>query len=69
MRNMFFCESRGFFEKKSDCVFMRVTEGQLDIKIPVFGRFIEEQIIAHLKRNFDDEYKVTVKVVKEKFKG
>lgn len=66
-RNMFFCESRGSYVVKSDSEFVRRNDGVLDIKIPVFGRFIEEQIIAHLRQNFDQEYKETYRVIKEKF--
>jgi len=66
-RSVFRCESRGYFVKKSDREFLRVQEGFLDIRIPIFGTFIEEQIIAHMKRNFDHEYRETFKVIKEKF--
>lgn len=66
-QNTFKCESRGWFEKKSDNEFIRVTDGFLSIKIPVFGPFIEEAILAHLKINFTQEYNATFKVVKEKF--
>jgi hypothetical protein len=68
-RNIFFCENRGYFIKKSDREFMRVQEGVLDIKISVFGPFIEEQIIAHLRQNMNEEYKVTFKKIKEKYGG
>jgi hypothetical protein len=68
-RSVFFCENRGYFIRKSEKELVRVQEGILDIKIPVFGTFIEEQIIAHLRRNFDEEYKVTFKAIKEKFNG
>ena len=66
-RKVFKCENVGYFEKVSDREFKRVMNGFLDIKIPVFGPIIEEQIIAHLRSNFDQEYRVTFKVIKEKF--
>jgi hypothetical protein len=66
-KNVFRCESRGYFNKLSGNEFLRVTEGVLEIRIPVFGGLIEEAILAHLKQNFDTEYKLTYKTVKEKF--
>ena len=66
-RNVFRCQSCGYFKKLSDNEFLRITEGVLEIRIPVFGRIIEEAILSHLKHNFDAEYKITHKAVKEKF--
>ena len=68
-RNMFRCESRCHFVQISETELMRITLGFLDIRIPVFGSFIEEMIIAHMKMNFDAEYKITSKVIKKKFGG
>jgi len=67
MRGIFRCESKGYFIKLSDSEFLRVNDGFLEIRIPVFGPFIEEQIVAHLKGNFNEEFKVTREVVKNKF--
>lgn len=67
MKNVVRCESDGYFVKVSDRELLRVQSGFLDIRIPIFGSFIEEQIIAGLRQNFDQEYKVTFKVVKEKY--
>jgi hypothetical protein len=66
-RSVFFCQSRGYFKKLNDREFLRINDGVLDIKIPVFGPFIEEQIIKHLRENFENEFKYSYKVVKEKF--
>ncbi|MFA6451315.1 MAG: hypothetical protein WCX65_17715 [bacterium] len=68
-KNVFFCESRGYFVKANDREIIRVTEGELRIKFPVFGQFVEEQIIMHMKQNFDIEYRSTYKIVKERFGG
>ncbi|HOX29432.1 MAG TPA: hypothetical protein PLQ76_09800 [bacterium] len=66
-RNVFKCENKGYFVRVSDHEVKRVQEGLLEIKIPVFGQMIEETIISHLRKNFDEEYKVSSKIVKEKF--
>ncbi len=66
-KNVFFCENRSYFVKISDKEFMRINDGVLNIKIPIFGPFIEEQIIAHLKQNFEPEYKYSFKQVKDRF--
>ena len=68
-KNVFFCENRGYFVKKSETEILRVNDGILNIKIPVFGTFIEEQIIAHMKQNFEVEYRASYKIVKERFGG
>lgn len=66
-KNVFSCESKLYFVKKSDYEFSRITEGFLNIKIPIFGIIIEEVIIAHLKHNFAAEHKITYKLIKEKY--
>jgi len=66
-RSVFFCENRSYFVKLNDREFKRVNDGILDIKIPVFGSFIEEQIIVYLKQNFEIEFKASFKAVKDKF--
>jgi hypothetical protein len=66
-KNVFFCENRGYFVKVSDNVVLRVNDGEIRIKVPVFGQFVEEQIILHMRQNFDVEYRESYKIVKEKF--
>ncbi len=61
------CESTLYFVKKSDDELVRITDGFLNIRIPIFGIIIEEVIIAYLKQNFAAEHKVTFKFIKEKF--
>ena len=66
-KNVFKSETKGWYERKSDNEFLRIVEGFIDVKIPVFGPFIEEQLVAHMRTNFDIEYKITFKHIKEKF--
>lgn len=66
-RSVFHCENRGYFTKLNDREFLRVNDGVLDIKIPVFGPFIEEVIIKHLRENFENEYRYSYKIVKERY--
>ena len=44
----------------------RVTDGYLDIRIPVFSDFAERLIIDHLKINFDQEYEIFTQAMRRR---
>ena len=68
-KDMVKCEQTGYYIIVNDGEFIRVQEGYIRIKFPVIGPILEEVIVKHLKKNWDDEYKISRKVISEKFAG
>lgn len=67
LTNLFKCEAVTSYIEKIEDKLERRLEGNLEVRIPIFGHIIEKEVIKHLKENFDNEYKYTKKIIKEKF--
>lgn len=60
----FSCVGHWKYFKNGDGVSMQTVEGDLNIRIPVFGPLIEKEVIKHLMKNFDEGYRKTSEELK-----